>query len=211
MVGTADFKAKAVPCDHCVKRRCADLCPDSVRAVTRKYVTWAERLLIPRGDTDGATAVLLQRLAALEEKIGQSSTQSMNGEVPSQTDDGDAASVATTQAPVVSRDQETAPDQPAILPPQTVDRFIAQPQIPMPFGSELYADEGLRFDFTIASSGDAAPPRQSPGNSLSHISPESSSQAHGTLLIGRGGRSKYLGPTAASDWLRDVSAICRPH
>jgi hypothetical protein len=145
----------------------------------------------------------------------------MNGtEVNSQTDDdGDAASVTIPpqmQAPIVSDNQKaSAPD---IAPLQTVDnQFVSHPQIPMPFvGGDLYTqavdqpDEGLRFDFTIAPSTGgthAVPPRQSPGNSLSHISPESSSQAqaYGTLLIGRGGRSKYLGPTAASDWLRDVS------
>lgn len=28
--------------------------------------------------------------------------------------------------------------------------------------------------------------------------------AHGTLLLSREGRSKYLGPTAGSEWLKDV-------
>lgn len=30
-------------------------------------------------------------------------------------------------------------------------------------------------------------------------------QSYGTLVMGQGGRSKYLGPTAGSEWLRDVS------
>lgn len=30
-------------------------------------------------------------------------------------------------------------------------------------------------------------------------------QSHGTLMLTQGGRSKYLGPTAASEWLKDVS------
>lgn len=32
-------------------------------------------------------------------------------------------------------------------------------------------------------------------------------QSHGTLVISHTGRSKYLGPTAASEWLKDVSFI----
>lgn len=28
--------------------------------------------------------------------------------------------------------------------------------------------------------------------------------SYGTLMLGEGGRSKYLGPTAGSEWLRDV-------
>jgi hypothetical protein len=31
-------------------------------------------------------------------------------------------------------------------------------------------------------------------------------QSSGTLLMAHGGRSKYLGPNASSEWLRDVSA-----
>lgn len=30
------------------------------------------------------------------------------------------------------------------------------------------------------------------------------SGSHGTLMLGSGGRSKYLGPTAGSEWLKDV-------
>lgn len=33
-------------------------------------------------------------------------------------------------------------------------------------------------------------------------------QSHGTLVISHTGRSKYLGPTAASEWLKDVSVGC---
>jgi len=36
---------------------------------------------------------------------------------------------------------------------------------------------------------------------------EASDQSHGTLVISHTGRSKYLGPTAASEWLKDVSAL----
>lgn len=47
------------------------------------------------------------------------------------------------------------------------------------------------------------------GGDTSHIQGDAVIQddgrSFGTLLISRGGRSKYLGPTAASEWLQDVS------
>lgn len=42
-------------------------------------------------------------------------------------------------------------------------------------------------------------------NSLVASHPDSEmNDAHGTLLLSREGRSKYLGPTAGSEWLKDV-------
>lgn len=31
--------------------------------------------------------------------------------------------------------------------------------------------------------------------------------SYGTLMLSEGGRSKYLGPTAGSEWLRDVCDV----
>lgn len=36
-------------------------------------------------------------------------------------------------------------------------------------------------------------------------------ESHGTLVITRSGRSKWLGPTAGTEWLKDVSSLWRPH
>lgn len=36
---------------------------------------------------------------------------------------------------------------------------------------------------------------------------DDSNEAHGTLMLSREGRSKYLGPTAGSEWLKDVSDV----
>jgi hypothetical protein len=36
---------------------------------------------------------------------------------------------------------------------------------------------------------------------------QTNEQSHGTLVISHTGRSKYLGPTAASEWLKDVCAV----
>jgi hypothetical protein len=35
--------------------------------------------------------------------------------------------------------------------------------------------------------------------------PGEESGSHGTLMLSKGGRSRYLGPTAGSEWLKDVS------
>lgn len=38
----------------------------------------------------------------------------------------------------------------------------------------------------------------------SQVNDEEKSNSYGTLVMSRGGRSKYLGPTAGSEWLKDV-------
>lgn len=78
-------------------------------------------------------------------------------------------------------------DSPAIPASYDLDEGPTIPQ------SEVHS---VHFDF----SGDSMTVPSSTGN---HISP-SDDTSFGTLAIGRGGRSKWLGPTAASEWLRDV-------
>lgn len=43
------------------------------------------------------------------------------------------------------------------------------------------------------------------GGSFHGVNEQSGS--HGTLMLGSGGRSKYLGPTAGSEWLKDVCSL----
>lgn len=83
-------------------------------------------------------------------------------------------------------------------------------------------DRPTRFDFPTHSTSSASPAaasRYSDGNGeshsrqLHHLGPHvvaenvdvEEEQSYGTLVMGQGGRSKYLGPTAGSEWLRDVS------
>lgn len=61
-----------------------------------------------------------------------------------------------------------------------------------------------QYSSGVTSSSQAFPHRLSTTTSNSPIS--SLEQSHGTLVISSTGRSKYLGPTAASEWLKDVSA-----
>lgn len=48
---------------------------------------------------------------------------------------------------------------------------------------------------------DAAPP-------ITPIGQSDSTGSHGTLMISKGGLSKYLGPTAGTEWLKDVRLFC---
>lgn len=82
-------------------------------------------------------------------------------------------------------------------------------------------DRPIRFDFPTHSTSSASPGpagRYSDSNGessrqLHHLGPHvvaenvdvEEEQSYGTLVMGQGGRSKYLGPTAGSEWLRDVS------
>ena len=44
-----------------------------------------------------------------------------------------------------------------------------------------------------------------PGNSAMQLVDEyAQTGSHGTLMLDKAGRSKYLGPTAGSEWLKDV-------
>lgn len=42
---------------------------------------------------------------------------------------------------------------------------------------------------------------------VQNVEEEEPSGPHGTLMLDKAGRSKYLGPTAGSEWLKDVSVI----
>jgi hypothetical protein len=54
----------------------------------------------------------------------------------------------------------------------------------------------VRFDYD-------SPLRATPRRS-SHVISESPQGSHGTLVLGRSGRSRYLGPTAGPEWLKHV-------
>ena len=42
-------------------------------------------------------------------------------------------------------------------------------------------------------------------NDLHNIDDHGQDGSHGTLLLDKEGRARYLGPTAGSEWLKDVS------
>lgn len=56
------------------------------------------------------------------------------------------------------------------------------------------------FNIPTGASGSSNPARQS-------IDDGQQSGSHGTLMLGKRGRSKYLGPTAGSEWLKEASRL----
>jgi hypothetical protein len=84
---------------------------------------------------------------------------------------------------------------------------MAQPPIPVPNEAAAYEDPNQYLQNPI----DGGPWSQPPNDPLPNgynKQPEASPSnepSHGTLVISASGRSKYLGPSAASEWLKDVS------
>jgi hypothetical protein len=74
---------------------------------------------------------------------------------------------------------------------------------------ESRATNTVRFDpDTFTFMGGMTQPlamHESPQLSIPGSTSTGDAQPVGTLMIDKGGRSKYLGPTAGSDWLKDVS------
>ncbi|GMK58493.1 hypothetical protein CspeluHIS016_0505250 [Cutaneotrichosporon spelunceum] len=108
------------------------------------------------------------------------------------------------------------PDTDAAEPTQ-LSPVVETPHFPFPPAPEV---PPVRFDFSdvgpsrpaAASAGGAvsgAPDAfLSPSAPADDASPED--QSFGTLVISQSGRSKYLGPTAASEWLKDQEVIETP-
>lgn len=105
-------------------------------------------------------------------------------------------------------------------PPPAAQPSAETPQFALPPPSEQV--QSVRFDFNdplrgpststgIGGSSGAGLPCTSasglftsPNTQAPDAAPED--QSFGTLVISQSGRSKYLGPTAASEWLKDVSS-----
>jgi hypothetical protein len=88
----------------------------------------------------------------------------------------------------------------------------AQPNIdPMPIFEPTITTtpRSVHFDYNVPSSSDGVSsgwnaPAGVPAG-VTHLEAGEHDQSFGTLVISHSGRSKYLGPTAASEWLKDVS------
>ena len=91
---------------------------------------------------------------------------------------------------------------PTVNEEPSAERGGTFPSVPQPFQSQPAPSAP-----TQASTGPTSlTSPQAPMNASTSTASES--QAYGTLLLGQGGRSKYLGPTAGSEWLKDVSVLC---
>lgn len=75
---------------------------------------------------------------------------------------------------------------------------LASGSVSTPSSTEVLQVTGI----SPSSSHVARSGRQTVAGSAEDAAPDGS---YGILMIGEGGRSKYLGPTAGSEWLKDVS------
>jgi hypothetical protein len=84
---------------------------------------------------------------------------------------------------------------------------MAQPPIPVPNEAATYEDPNQYLQNPIDGGPWSRPPNDPlPDGYNKHPEASPSNEpSHGTLVISASGRSKYLGPSAASEWLKDVS------
>ncbi|WVQ67495.1 uncharacterized protein L199_005695 [Kwoniella botswanensis] len=206
---------RQIPCANCVKRACGHLCPEKER---RQGNTESTGLLSRLENLEG---VLLSHgipLPATEQSSSQQrqttptvvlprSNQSPTSSSPS--DHPRAAQISTSNAasqinlPILSpRRQvtEAGLSELADAAPQMNDDSSSTPTFAISHLAPPPEINHVHFDFSdpsLSSFGSA--PIQ--GLSARPMSPET--QSYGTLMLSEGGRSKYLGPTAASEWLKD--------
>ena len=152
---------------------------------------------------DVPSAMLLRRLEVLESKIGDSTAEVIkSNEASSEITDTSIDQPIVTRVSVrppadaVPREPSVQPGSPTHLVPPPISSLS-----PEFYGSILEA--APQYDFDIVSPRNFAPTRSPLTSVLSSDSPSGGS-VYGTLMLGKGGRSKYLGPTAGSDWLKDV-------
>lgn len=72
---------------------------------------------------------------------------------------------------------------------------------------EPYTSHGLSSQSPTSVPQESAPTAASASSNpdLQNVNDGEQSGSYGTLMLSKGGRSKYLGPTAGSEWLKDVS------
>lgn len=136
-----------------------------------------------------ADLTIIKRLEALEQKLVEEDSEAAI-EAPGERLPAELTfEMPFDLAPIPSGSTSLAPVEPSLQSGQTFS--LAEPQ---PFLEHISTLEPTGLNNVPASGLLAA---RAISNSDDHV--------YGTLMLGQGGRSKYLGPTAGSDWLRDVS------
>ncbi|KLT41091.1 hypothetical protein CC85DRAFT_303533 [Cutaneotrichosporon oleaginosum] len=149
---------RQVPCAHCVRRRCSDICPDGVQ-------------------TDGLQ--LLSEASNRHRHRGQAS------------DDHDGTPAVQSPArastsPPRSASSSLLPIMPGVTIPAVVPDLVQSSSTNSPSFSFLDPASWRSVDSAGA-----------------QLAASHEQDGSGTLLMANGGRSKYLGPNASSEWLRD--------
>ncbi|WVQ76376.1 hypothetical protein IAR50_006041 [Cryptococcus sp. DSM 104548] len=203
---------REVPCSNCVRRACRELCPDGTKETRR-------------GGLDAKSAEVLQkRLATLEGLLtehGLDIGEESSGQRRPSRRDSDAASLH--RGSIQGEDWKSNRGTSASPYYSTSNRRSRSPSR----GRQATEIQAPRYP--ISSSPRANPfsypsPNGGPSSSqtngivaprpqLPHISSYNThgsnsvsspvEHSHGTLVIGKSGRSRYLGPTAGTEWLKN--------
>ena len=174
----------SVPCDGCVRRQCPHLCQLSERDDTIRSPTRAE------GQETSS-------LGASRSRTTDSRTLQISASEHAQANDPiTIPSMSSSNPSLVSRDHVS---------------------VVQPTWSNLTQVHNLSEGCNVARGNDEAQYQQLHLDALTGCpneiqqvqSVESGPSANfGSLRLDTGGRSRYFGPTAASQWLRDVSRVC---
>ncbi|WWC87429.1 uncharacterized protein L201_002318 [Kwoniella dendrophila CBS 6074] len=189
---------RTVPCENCIKRSCQHLCPDGARAGPRSEkkkakLDAANKSGSEEQQTAGSSAPPRSRTANSEhpQPILGTAVSPNQSAVP-QFSPSDQQPEDNTRPLPISASSSYVPDTAVINPIQitagnSFEEWRRPPPLPLAQPSRSTLDNSVdRFDHN-------------------HASPNAE-QSHGTLVISHTGSSKYLGPSAASEWLKDAEA-----
>ena len=220
-----------MPCSHCVRRHRAEFCNGApTRGTSSRFVLFHDRLAHTGTDcisSRESVARLAQRQNAAQAQQPQTPVE--QGQFIS------APSLGFGQE--LHQDQQSHhphPSQPQLQSKtSTTAQRSSQDQNRTPVAQDTRnQDQSGQFSLLSRSLGSCivqgaisqSPPSLTPGNAgpvngipsrdggssstaLQHIDHGEQNGSHGTLMLSKGGRSKYLGPTAGSEWLKDVSCL----
>ncbi|KAM0746216.1 hypothetical protein T439DRAFT_140567 [Meredithblackwellia eburnea MCA 4105] len=182
---------REVPCSACIRRDCVELChiPD------KKALALAELATRP--------AALGMRLAAVEELLF-GSTPSPN---PQQTHQAVKPPTSTNPSPSHDNSLSALVEASALRLPTPLPTFDpAEATNNPPSGHSLTPSIPLQFSSQdLAASTSSLGPQQ-----RGLVSSENDEQSFGTLVISHSGSTKFLGPTAASEWLKNQEVVEDP-
>ena len=204
-----------VPCSSCVRRKCADLCPDGVKPSRRSYVTCS-----PTRDPRSYTDLLRQKDEAeferLKSKIdsleGALNTKDRRSRSPSRRqstaydDNGSMRPSLSPRSPFPHWSFANSLSQSTRIPTPPSYRYqeTRSPIRPLPDVSRT--DTMPSSELNLPGPGPHVGPSASTETSMFRgPEPSPNEQSHGTLVIDKTGRSRYFGATAGTEWLKNVS------
>ncbi|WWC94362.1 hypothetical protein V866_001204 [Kwoniella sp. B9012] len=202
---------RQVPCLNCVRRSCAHLCPDKDRAEKSRDIPATAPLAARVNTLEGILrryGIPVPTSILDESQLPVGNPYEFDSLPRSSTDQNEAY----TQLPVDHMETSTSGHAPFELSPATA-AGITERAAPASTAGSLQGDSAFEPETgTVPSNNtntDEGPlPAISTSTSGALYTPSShltlsDNQNHGTLVLGHGGKSKYFGPTAASEWLKD--------